>query len=678
MNSVATLNSEQRFMAQLFRASRPRRLRPFSQWAESEIRLPSGLHEGKRYSTDRLPFTKMLLEELGKWKNHVIVGPVQSGKSLHGFILPSLYFLFERQENVILGLPDLNMAGHKWDKDIRPVIQASRYKRFLPESGQGSKQGSKVTSITFGNGAELTFMGGGGGDGQRAGATTRILIVTETEKLDEVGAKSKEGQTKIDQLIARTQGFGDEGQSFFECTVTTEDGFIWDEYCNGTRSRLFHLCKACGEWVSPEKEHLIGWEDAENEIDAHENSRFCCPNENCGILYTDEDRRQMNQDVRLVHRGQSINSKGEIVGDPPRTNTLGFRWSGFQNGLVSQGFLGRKLWLAMQSDDADIKMRARDQQDWAIPSPDPNVEKVDLDIAVVRGSHPNFLKRCNGIPQGELPKDCKHITAGIDVSRRLLQWGVECQNGQTIHCPDYGFHQNPNLDLVADEIAIEDGLRELTSALLEKYPKLSRGLIDVGNWMEDLLKIIPTLPGNVGKPEDFWTWRPSHGLPKYIHPLKSEHDKTKIPKDGTRHWYQSKYQAKSRRLWVFNFNANFIKGRVHRGFLIKPFDDEGNPSPGSVTLFGTNPEIHTQFARQITAEEYRVEFKRGRGNDPKWFKKRRDNHMFDVAVLNNLARSIVKYELERNPPPPANPTQVAPASSFVRSKPGGFVRRRRS
>ena len=109
-------------------------------------------------------------------------GPTQSGKTLACFVIPLLYHLFEIRETVICGLPDIDMAMDKWSVDILPVIEQSQYRELLPTKGSGSR-GGRVESIPFRNGATLKFMSGGGGDKSRAGFTSRVMVITETDPI---------------------------------------------------------------------------------------------------------------------------------------------------------------------------------------------------------------------------------------------------------------------------------------------------------------------------------------------------------------------------------------------------------------------------------------------------------------------------------------------------------------
>jgi hypothetical protein len=125
----------------------------------------------------------------------------------------------------------------------------------------GGSRGGRVESIQFLNGATLKFMSGGGSDNSRAGFTSRVVVVTETDGMDESGGTSREAD-KITQLEARTRAYGHRKHIYLECTASTEEGRTWREYQQGTASRIVLCCPHCGDWVSPEREHLVGWKEA--------------------------------------------------------------------------------------------------------------------------------------------------------------------------------------------------------------------------------------------------------------------------------------------------------------------------------------------------------------------------------------------------------------------------------
>jgi hypothetical protein len=203
------MRAEAILISSLTGSLRTPRLRTLEEFAEQEIVLPSGPYAGRRFRGDRHPAGRLWLRELdsGRWQRAFLTGPNQDGKSLLGFVIPTMYLLFERQETVILGVPSLDLVKDKWSIDLRPTIQASQYAEQLPTSGGGSRDGESVL-FEFRNGARLRFMTAGGDDQSRAGFTSPNLVVTETDGFDKVGGNSREGD-KFSQLVRRTLAFGD-------------------------------------------------------------------------------------------------------------------------------------------------------------------------------------------------------------------------------------------------------------------------------------------------------------------------------------------------------------------------------------------------------------------------------------------------------------------------------------
>jgi hypothetical protein len=294
--------------------ARPARVRSMRRFAEEEIIIPEGPFAGRRFRCSRQPYSGLWFDEVdsARWSRCVATGPTQSGKTLSCFVIPLLYHLFEMGETVICGLPDMDMAGDKWREDILPAIEQSRYRSLMPRAGGGSR-GGKVEAMQFLNGATLKFMSGGGSDKSRAGFTSRVVVITETDGMDQPGAASRESD-KITQLEARTRAYGSRKRIYMECTVSTEQGRTWREYQEGTRSRIVLPCPHCQAWVSPEREHLTSWQGAQSQAEARVTAKFSCPA--CGEVWSHEDRLNANAGCKLLHEGQSIDADGTVHGDP--------------------------------------------------------------------------------------------------------------------------------------------------------------------------------------------------------------------------------------------------------------------------------------------------------------------------------------------------------------------------
>lgn len=622
---------EQTVVTEYWRQCAPVRLRSFGHWAESELRLPSGPSEGRRYRLDRLPYARLLFDELGKWRRHCITGPTQSGKTLHAFVFVILYYLFEMHEDVIVGVPDLGMGAVKWDKDIRPVILRSAYRDQIPRRGPGSKGGTP-TLITFRNGRTLQFMAGGGGDKQRAGATAKVLLITETDGLDQIATTSREGQDKISQLEARIRAHGMDARLFMECTVSTHNARTWQEYQQGTRSVIQCQCPVCSAWVAPEREHFVGWDNAETRLEAGERAAFSCPD--CGVLYSEQQRRDMNLGAKLVHRGQELTPDGELIGEPPQTDTLGFRWSAFHNLLAPSSLIGMEEWTAQHADNpmaADIVLK---QQVWCLPAEDTTTERVPLTIGIVRGSAAGYHGRCNGRAEWSAPEWCEAMTAHVDVGMRVLNWSVNAHGADKRRdVIAYGATPTEQPDVIGPEEAILSGLHRVRE-IIERNCDIDLALVDCGyqgnrRHQKNPRRVVYEFVISSGD-----QWAAAMGLSRWIR--KDETDAIQPSLTGAP-WYYSRQEYLEQQLWVVDFDPSAFKHLSHGGYLIQPHDDQNNRVAGSVTIWGDDAKAHNEFATQLNNERFEVDHKTGRSE----WKRHGPNHYFDTDVGNLVAKSVL-------------------------------------
>lgn len=432
---------------------RPRKVRTQLEFAEQEIYLPNGPRKGERFNSNTQPWARLYLIELdgGRWRRYALVGCTQAGKTFMGYVEPCLYTLFELNETVVLGLPDMKMADDKWREDLLPVIEQTRYKSLLPERGAGSRQGVVKDSITFQNGVTLKFMSGGGGDAGRSGFTSRVAAVTEADKMDTVGGRSRETD-KVGQIEARTDAFADNARLYLECTASFETGLIWREYTSGSHGRIACPCPSCGEYITPEREQLVGWQDAPSELDAREKAVWVCSG--CGAVITDAQRIEMNRNAVLVHQGQTIGKDGVIKGDLPKTSTLGFRFNAFNNLFWTAASIASREWRLAHENDEDVAERESLQFIWAMPAKPSKLDLTALEVNVV-------ASRIAAVPQGQIPIDAEVVTLGVDVGGWLIHYTVEAwRSNATPHTVEYGRIEVPQ-DIMARELAILNALRRL-------------------------------------------------------------------------------------------------------------------------------------------------------------------------------------------------------------------------
>jgi phage terminase large subunit GpA-like protein len=627
ISRTSDFSTERRNAVKLFSAGikrcRPQRIRTLRQFAEAEIILPEGRFEGLRFRCHRQPFAGLLLDELPRWRRSAVTGCVQSGKSLTAWVIPILYHLFELGESVIAGVPTIEQSQDKWVKELLPVIDRNgKFRSLIPAHGRGSR-GGKLESITFGNGATLKFMSGGGGDEKRSSYTSRVLICTEVDKMDESGGTSREAD-KISQLEARTASYGDDARVYLECTTSFKTGRIWREYNGGSESRIVSQCGQCREWVCPEREHLRGWQQATTEVDAARMASFVCPS--CNHTITDADRELMCREAKLLHRGQTIASDGTISGELPPTHTLGFRWSGFQNLFWSSAFLGSKSWRRMRAEDEDNSEKEACQFFWAVP-----YEPADVGDTVpvtIEG----IIERQARYPRGQVPESAKWVTVGVDIGKRLAHWvGMAFDQAEgTAHIHDYGRIEIASDDLGFDR-AVMVALADFRERMKEAWTRHTcDGVLVDCRWRPDA--VIAAIKAMKDK-----TWRPAQGLgdahynkSQYLHPDKITGDVVLI---GHR-WYEKTRQKTAGGVRVVMMDSNYWKSQVHERLTL-PFNrGELTPARGGISLFSSmDPNEHLSFGKHLTAEREVLKFEPGRGHVKVWEAMREANHWLDAAYM---------------------------------------------
>jgi len=619
-----------RLYLDFLRSARAPRLRTIREFAEQEIVIPDGPYKGFKFSCARQPHTRLWFDEIdsGRWRRNVMTGPVQSGKSLTGYIIPAMYYLFECQETVVLGAPTMEMAADKWRIDIEPVIAASRYKSLIPNTGAGSR-GGKFESIRFRNGAELKFMSAGGGDEKRSGYTSRILIVTEVDKMDMAGANSREADP-LRQMEARTASYGDRARVYLEGTVSIEEGRTWQEYQQGTQTRIALECPHCDRLVTPGREHLIGHQTAENEVEAANQTAWYCPE--CGERWSEADRHTAHQGAVLVHRGQEVTPDGQIVGPAPATFTLGYRYTAVNNFFRSAGDIGDQEWRAARANDAEVAEREILQFVFTLPQKPviENLTSLDATVLSERISHP---------ARGYVPDDTQWLTMGVDIGKYKIHWSlVSWRSGTRSKIVDYGMLDVPSKEL-GEERAILQTLRELRDMVTAGWAKpngervpVSHCLIDSG-YQTDLVYAFCRESGS--------PFAPSKGQggserEPYRSPMRVTQTIATIA-DG----YHCERLQKARGIKLVLINTDVWKSWLHERLTCPA------GSAGAMDLFHViEPRTHWDFAKQITAERLEQRFDPKKGPISQWVNEhKRPNHYFDAVIYACVAGHQAGFRL---------------------------------
>ena len=233
MNDYLYQRNLKRVFQATMRYAIPSQRVPILDWCEAHFRYPTGPKAGQPYSRQDQPATALFLELLDTdyWRSAMLVAPNQVGKSL-SLVQYVLHVNFNLREDVIFGLPDIDkMWSGKWHKDFMPALNSSDLKNMIPKTGSGSSGGTPKL-VMWSNGNSLTPMGAGAGDTQRAGATARVVVITEMKEFGDVAGGSEEG-SKVDQLVNRTRSHMGGVLLLGESTVTTPKNIAWKWFKNG-------------------------------------------------------------------------------------------------------------------------------------------------------------------------------------------------------------------------------------------------------------------------------------------------------------------------------------------------------------------------------------------------------------------------------------------------------------
>lgn len=645
-------HGEPLLLADIIAAVKTPGVRTLSQFAEDEIRLPTGPYEGLRFKLDRHPVARLLYAAMdsSQWHRVFITGPNQDGKSLLGFVIPTLYLLFERGETVIMGVPAGNMVRDKWRDDLLPAIAASRYREHLPTSGQGSR-GGEINAIEFRNGSVLKFMTGGGDDQTRAAFTTPNVVVTETDGFDEVGSKSREGD-KFSQLERRLLAYPENMRRLIaECTVSTETGRTWQEIHHGTNSRICIPCPHCSKWVTPDREHLTGWQEAENEEQAIAGTSLVCPK--CGGVWTNDQRIASNARAVLAHKGQEVADDGTVIGPMPATKTLGFRWSVVNSVLNPHRLasVGGLEWKAKRATDEESAERDLCQSQWARPTASAKTNLSALEYMAI-------MRRVRSqVGRGICPPGTQRITVGIDIGKFLLHYVVLAWiDAKTPHVIDYSVQEAPT-DSLGESVAIKVALQSLRDELAAGW-KHGDGTMRSSFQFVDAryqTDIIREFCQNTG-PE---TWWPTMGFGATQRRVGENRRETGARVAGVGEDYSLIQEVGGAQ--YFEINSDKWKSRLHECLKIPA------NHPGGLTLFDS--ANHMTYAKHLCAEQKVEEYVPGTGTVTRWEQVSRNNHYLDATVLAMVAANLAFLTAApKQPKPPTQDNTISPTDWLNRHR----------
>lgn len=459
---------------------------PKLDWMERHIINPTGPLKGQFFSRRDQPATSLFIEltEMDCWRKITLLGPNQAGKS-YSIVSMILEGLFNAQEDHIFALPTISngMWNTKYKKDFKPVIsQSEELSKLFSDYGSGSRGGTP-TLLLFKNGVSLQVMGAGGNANARAAATARKVYITE---LKDFGDSDTSGEgSKYDQMEARTLSMMERRVVLGESTTTTTDNISWLHWLAGTMTMAKFPCPSCEHHVCPEREHLVGWQDARTEEEAGEKARFSCPN--CGFLFDDSLRIRLLQESVALHGTQQM-IKGKLIGERPPTSHLSFRFTASTNAFARAGVIGRREWeLKHQKSESRRRQlnKTISQQLFATA-----VDPKDLQINPL--DEDELFRRCCEPDVWVVPARADRLFAGLDVKKTHIHFTLTAFGPgfmQTI-----AWSEERLLQDISEKKAIQKKVLELQSRFRNGfrwqrggYKSVDLSLIDA-NWNTDAVR----------------------------------------------------------------------------------------------------------------------------------------------------------------------------------------------
>jgi phage terminase large subunit GpA-like protein len=376
---------------------------------------------------------------------------------------------------------------------------------------------------------------------------------------------------------------------------------VWQLWQEGTRHEWAVPCPHCADYFIP-RFRLLTWPDKATPRVAKREARLLCPS--CGGYIEDRDKTVMNAGGRFLAPGQQVKD-GEVVGEPPESDTASFWVSGLMSPWKSFGERAADYVRALASGDQE-RLRVVINTGFG-------------ELYAFRGEAPpaTAVRACAGAYQlGQIPANVRTLTCGVDVQKARLVyavrgWGYGMESWLLDYGDIWGETSEPQVwaDL-AEVLEREYGGSETTKAL-----RIRRTGIDSGY-----------------RPGDKWR-RPDNLIYEFClrHrravPTKGR-DRLNKPLQPSLIDVTFRGQVHKQGLQLWHLDSDYFKSWVQGALIVA----DSQPRRFWVPL-----DISDDYCMQLTAEA-RVPKPSGLAV---WVKIRTENHFLDCEAINvAMAQSL--------------------------------------
>jgi phage terminase large subunit GpA-like protein len=369
---------------------------------------------------------------------------------------------------------------------------------------------------------------------------------------------------------------------------------IWRLWQEGSRHHWAWPCPHCREYFIPRFDCLRFPENATPMLAARE-THLECPR--CGGVIEEKHKAAMNARGRYVAPGQSIDTDGNVRGDPPEASALTFWVSGLASPFVTFGERVQVYVEAVAMGDDAMVQTAMTAGFGELYAPGGRDLKEWQQVARRRAQH-RF---------GEVPDEVLKLSAAVDVQRTELfysirGWGARATSWQIESGELTGYTNEPEV------------WGDLANVLLDSYGGLpiALALIDSG--------FRPDKP-NEGPTNVVYEFcrrfrrfaKPTKGYATLAAPIMRGKGKVTIP--------GSKVPVT---LELVRLDTDYWKSRLHER-LAWPEDQPGG--------FWLSIDATDDYCRQLVSEVRKVT----PSGKPQWVLVSRRNHGLDLEAMNEAA-----------------------------------------
>lgn len=369
----------------------------------------------------------------------------------------------------------------------------------------------------------------------------------------------------------------------------------WKLWQEGTRHEWAVPCQHCGEFFIP-RFRLLVWPEGATAEEAGRSAGLACPH--CGVVHEEREKTAMNAAGRLVCPGQKI-VDGEVVGEPPETDTFSFWVSGLMSPWVSFGKRAM-TWIR------------------AVRSKEPGRVQTALNTAfgelyVQKGEAPDWeevRECCGGYYTGTVPAWVQWVFLTVDVQKDRLEYTVRGWGAPEMQS---ALIEDGELWGETDKPDVWEALDSLVEQEFDGHP-IKAFAVDAGYRADEVYYFCSRYPGRSYA---------THG--------KETHRRlfTATPVETNRKGKTLKSGVK-----IWTFDAHHFKSWVH-GRMRWPVDQPG--------AWMVPDDVTDDYCQQVTAESL-MTLPSGK---QQWVKTRADNHKFDCEVLQALLAQILNVRTLR-------------------------------